>query len=132
MVVDLIEVLSDLGESSVLGDFQLDGYLHIGLGVNADLYLSFYFHNSSRRQHHVSSYFILDLLPTQVRRADAPPLLILLEGVLHVLEVSRRHHQNFLVRKVDELGISSHHLVLLFELIDVAVKFLLEFEVVGD
>lgn len=47
MVVDLIEIFSDLGESSVLGNLQLDGYLHIDLGVNADLDLSFYFHNSS-------------------------------------------------------------------------------------
>ena len=132
VAVDLVQVLPDLCESSVFGDFHFDGDLHIDLGVDAHLDAPLYFQNSSRRQHHFPPHFPSHLLPAQIAHAHAPVLVVLLEGVLHVLEIPGGHHQHLFVGEVDELGLSAHHLVLLLELLDVAVELLLEVEVVGD
>lgn len=85
---------------------------------------------SSSRQHHLASDLVLDLFSAGVARANTPVLIPFLERVFDVFEVARRHHQYFLVREVDQSGVSPHHLVLLLELLNVAVELLLQVEIV--
>jgi hypothetical protein len=97
VVVNLVQILSYLCESSILGDFHFYGYFHVNLRVDAHLNTSFYLDDSSSSQHHFSPYLPTDLLPAQITHAYAPVLLIFLEGVFNILEISRRHHQYFLI-----------------------------------
>lgn len=47
VVVDFVQIFSDLCKSSIFGNLHLDRHLHIHLRVHTDLYLPFYFYNSS-------------------------------------------------------------------------------------
>ena len=121
MVVNFVEVFSDLGESSILGYLHLYGHFHVDLRVDADFYLSFYLHYSCGCQDHLPSHFPFDFFSAEIADAEGPVFVVFFEGVLDVLEISGGDHEYFFIGEVDEFGISSDYFILFFEFLDIVV-----------
>lgn len=59
-------------------------------------------------------------------------LVILFERIFYIGEVAGSQNEYFFVGKIYQFGVASWDLKLLFEFVNVRVKFSLELEVIGD
>lgn len=130
MLVTFLQILLDLGFSSVFSHLRANFYFHIDFRIYLHIYFIIFLNHPGSCQHNFSPYFPFFFLLVWYRSADAPILLSLFEDITYVYEISWRDHHDPLIAQINDLGIVIGRLYFFVVFTNVWIKTFLYFEIV--